>query len=202
MFYLMATLQPTPTPTPQSNPLAPDGGELIIGAVAFLVVFAVLARVLLPRIAKTLEERAGAIEGGQRRAEDAQAEAARVLEQYQAELAGARREAARQREAAREQGARIVAENRDQAQADAGQIIQAAHAQIEAERQQALATLRNEVGDIAVELASRVVGEQLQDTAAQRGIVERFLTEVESTSSEAAGAETARVPDMSPNRHQ
>jgi F-type H+-transporting ATPase subunit b len=192
MFYLMATLQPTPTPTPQSNPLAPDGGELIIGAVAFLIVFAVLARVLLPRIAKTLEERADAIEGGQRRAEDAQAEAARVLEQYQAELAEARREAARQREAAREQGARIVAENRDQAQAEAGQIIQTAHAQIEAERQQALATLRNEVGDIAVELAGRVIGEQLQDTAAQRGRVERFLTEVESKSSEAARAETTR----------
>src|SRR5579871_3924302 len=201
MFYLIATLQPTPTPTPQSNPLAPDGGELIIGAVAFLIVFAVLARVLLPRIGKTLEERADAIEGGQRRAEDAQAEAARVLEHYQAELAGARREAARQREPAREQGARIVAENRDQAQAEARQIIQTAHAQIEAERQQALATLRNEVGDIAVELASRVVGEQLQDTAAQRGTVERFLTEVESKSSEAAGAETARVSDMSPNRH-
>ena len=191
MFYLMATLQPTPTPTPQSNPLAPDGGELIIGAVAFLIVFAVLARVLLPRIAKTLEERADAIEGGQRRAEDAQAEAARVLEQYQAELAEARREAARQREAAREQGARIVAENRDQAQAEAGQIIQTAHAQIEAERQQALATLRNEVGDIAVELAGRVIGEQLQDMAAQRGTVERFLAEMESESSEAARAETS-----------
>jgi F-type H+-transporting ATPase subunit b len=192
MFYLMATLQPTPTPTPQSNPLAPDGGELIIGAVAFLIVFAVLARVLLPRIAKTLEERADAIEGGQRRAEDAQAEAARVLEQYQAELAGARREAARQREAAREQGARIVAENRDEAQAEARQIIQTAHAQIEAERQQVLATLRNEVGDIAVELASRVVGEQLQDTAVQRGTVERFLAEAESKSREAAGAEATR----------
>jgi len=196
MFYLMVTLHPTPTP------LAPDGRELIIGAVAFLIVFAVLARVLLPRIAKTLEARADAIEGGQRRAEDAQAEAARVLEQYQAELAEARHEAARQREAAREQGARILAENRDKAQADARQIIQTAHAQIEAERQQALAALRNEVGDIAVELASRVVGEQLQDTDAQRGTVERFLTEVESRSSEAAGAETARVPDMSPNRHQ
>jgi F-type H+-transporting ATPase subunit b len=190
MFYLMATLQPTPAPTPQSSPLAPDGGELIIGAVAFLIVFAVLAGVLLPRIAKTLEERADAIEGGQRRAGDAHAEAARVLEQYQAELAGARREAARQREAAREQGARIVAENRDQAQAEARQLIQTAHAQIEAERQQALATLRNEVGDIAVELASRVVGEQLQDTAAQRGTVDRFLAEVENKSSAAAGAET------------
>ena len=64
MFYLMATLQPTPTPTPQPNPLTPDPRELIIGAIAFLIVFAVLARVLLPRIAKTPEERADAIEGG------------------------------------------------------------------------------------------------------------------------------------------
>jgi F-type H+-transporting ATPase subunit b len=115
-----------------------------------------------------------------------------MLEQYQAELAEARREAARQREAAREQGARIVAENRDQAHAEVRQIIQTAHAQIEAGRQQARAALRDEVGDIAVELASRVAGEQLQDTAAQRGTVERFLAEAENKSSEAAEAETTR----------
>ena len=64
----------------QQNPLIPDLAELIIGAIAFVIVFAILYRVLLPRIATTLEERTDAIEGGLKRAEDAQAEANRVLE--------------------------------------------------------------------------------------------------------------------------
>ena len=102
-----------------SNPLVPDLPELIIGTIAFLIVFAVLGKVLMPRIRKTLEERTDAIEGGLKRAEDAQAEAGRVLEQYRAQLADARHEAARLREEAREQGAQIIAEMREQARAEA-----------------------------------------------------------------------------------
>ena len=72
--------------------------------------FGVLAKILMPRIQRTLEERTDAIEGGLKRAEDAQADAARLLEQYRAQLAEARHEAARLREEAREQGAQIKAE--------------------------------------------------------------------------------------------
>ena len=66
---------------PPANPLIPEWPELIIGFVAFLIVFAVLGKVLLPRIQKTLAERADAIEGGLHRAEEAQAEANEVLQQ-------------------------------------------------------------------------------------------------------------------------
>src|SRR5215467_7229506 len=81
--HMLFAAAPTPTPTPAPTPLAPDGYELVIGAVAFLIVFAVLARVLIPRINGILEERTKAIDGGLKQAEDAQAEAARVLEEYQ-----------------------------------------------------------------------------------------------------------------------
>ena len=65
-----------PTPLAASpNPLIPHWPELIIGAIAFLIVFALLAKVLMPRISKTLAERTDAIEGGLKRAEEAQAEA-------------------------------------------------------------------------------------------------------------------------------
>src|ERR1700680_3470893 len=102
---------------PQSGaqtPLVPALTELIIGAISFFTVFGALAKVLLPRIQKTLEERTEKIEGGIQRAEEAQAQANRLLEQYKEQLAEARHEAARLREEAREEGARIIAEMREQ----------------------------------------------------------------------------------------
>jgi F-type H+-transporting ATPase subunit b len=162
-----------------SNPLVPHPYELVVGIFSFLVVVVVVGRMLVPRIQTTLEERTEAIEGGLKRAEDAQAEAQQTLEQYRAQLAEARHEAARLREEAREQGAQIVAEMREQAQVEARRIVDAAHGQIESERQQALTRLRAEVGTLAVELASRVVGESLEDEARQRRTVDRFLEEFE-----------------------
>ena len=170
---------PTPTPTAAPNPLAPDGFELVIGAVAFLIVFAVLAMVLIPRISSILEERTKAIDGGLKQAEDAQAEAARVLEEYQAELAQARHEAAQIRQQAVEQGAQFISEMQLQGAAEAQRLVDAARADIQDERERALASLRGDVGDFAVELASRVVGEPLDKEARQRRIVERFLADLE-----------------------
>src|SRR5690606_35939535 len=93
-----------------------------------------------------------------------------------------RHEAARLREEAREQGAQIKAEIREEAQAEARRLIEAAHAQIEADRQQAFAQLRTEIGRLSVELASRIVGESLEDEARRRRTVDRFLEELENTS--------------------
>lgn len=162
-----------------TNPLIPSTTELILGAIAFFVVFGALGKVLLPRLQQTLQERTEAIEGGLQRAEEAQREAQRTLEQYRAQLAEARREAARLREKAQEEGAQIIAEMREQASAERERLIQAAHAQIEADRTQALQSLKAEVGALAVELASRVVGESLEEEARQRRLVERFLAELE-----------------------
>jgi F-type H+-transporting ATPase subunit b len=161
------------------NPLVPTWTELIIGTICFILVFGVLGKVLMPRIQQTLAERTDQIEGGLARAEEAQAEAQGLLEQYRQQLSEARHEAARLREEAREQGAQIIAEMREQAQAEARRITESAQAQIEAERQQALIALRSEVGMLATELASRIVGESLTDEVRQGRLVDRFLDEVE-----------------------
>jgi F-type H+-transporting ATPase subunit b len=174
------------------NPLVPNTVELITGLIGFFIIFGVLAKILLPRLQKTLAERTDAIEGGLKRAEDAQAQAARVLEQYRAQLAEARHEAARLREEAREQGAQIIAEMREQGQAESARLIAAAQAQITADRQQAVVSLRAEIGALSVELASRVVGESLEDEARQRRIVDRFLAQLEEQSGNSAEAEAAR----------
>jgi F-type H+-transporting ATPase subunit b len=170
------------------GPLAPDLTELIIGSIAFLVVFGMLYKVLMPRIAKTLQERTEAIDGGLKRADEAQAEANRTLKEYREQLAEARHEASRLREEAKEQGVEIKAELRAEGESERQRIVDAAHAQIDADRQQALTSLRAEVGALAVELASRIVGESLADEARQRRTVDRFLEQLEEQSGSATGA--------------
>ena len=175
---------------PPANPLIPEWPELIIGAVAFLIVFAVLGKVLLPRIQKTLAERGDAIEGVLHRAEEAQAEANEVLQRYREQLAEARQEASRLREQAQEQGAQIIADMREVAQTEARRIIDAAHAQIDSERLLALQALRTDVGAMAVDLAGRVVGESLEDVARQHRIVERFIEDLEQPHADEARTAT------------
>jgi F-type H+-transporting ATPase subunit b len=166
------------------DPLIPTGAELIIGAICFIVVFGVLGKMLMPRIQQTLADRTEQIEGGLEKSKEAQEEATALLEEYRQQLAEARHEAARLREEAREQGAQIIAEMREQAQEEARRVTDAAQAQIEAERQQALISLRAEVGTLATELASRIVGESLADEARQRRMVDRFLGELEQVPSQ------------------
>jgi len=168
--------------TASTNPLLPSWPEFIIGTILFVLVFGALAKFLLPRAQQMLSERTELIEGGLARSEEAQAEAKQLLDQYQQQLAEARHEAARLREEAREQGAQIIAEMREQAQAEARRITEAAQAQIQAERQQALTALRTEVGTLATDLASRIVGESLTDEARQSRMVDRFLDELEVSS--------------------
>jgi F-type H+-transporting ATPase subunit b len=175
---------------PPANPLIPEWPELIIGFVAFLIVFAVLGKVLLPRIQKTLAARTDAIEGGLHRAEEAQAEAQEVLQRYREQLAEARQEASRLREQAQEQGAQIIADMREVAQTEARRIIDAAHAQIDSERLLALQALRTDVGAMAVDLAGRVVGESLEDVARQHRIVERFIEDLEQPHADEARTTT------------
>jgi F-type H+-transporting ATPase subunit b len=160
-------------------PIVPHPAELIIGLIAFGVLFWVVKSKVVPRFEEAFATRQQAIEGGIARAEETQAQAQEALEQYRAQLAEARKEAARIREEAREQGAAIVAEMREQAQSEARRITESARAQIANDRQQALQQLRAQMGTLAVDLAGRIVGESLEDDARQRGTVERFLAELE-----------------------
>nr|WP_037917387.1 F0F1 ATP synthase subunit B [Actinacidiphila yeochonensis] len=171
------------------NPLIPDTAELVVGLLCFFIVFGLLGKKLLPNIQKTLAERHDAIEGGLERAEKAQAEANRTLEEYKAQLAEARHEAARITEQAREQGAQIITEMREEGQRQRDAIVTAGHAQIEADRRQVTTALRQEVGRLATDLAGRVVGESLQDSARQSRVIDRFLDGLEDS---AASAEAAR----------
>ena len=163
------------------NPLIPHTAELIVGAIAFTLLFLTLRKFVVPMFEKAYTDRTNAIQGGMERAEKAQLEAQRALVQYNEQLSKAREEAQTLREEARVQGAAIIEDLRAKAQDEAARITATAHASIEAERQQAVTSLRNEVGALAVELASKIVGEALDDQARQSRIVDRFLEDLEKS---------------------
>ncbi|MCP2180769.1 F-type H+-transporting ATPase subunit b [Prauserella alba] len=171
----------------EPSPVLPHVGEMILGLVAFLILVWVLWKYAVPRFEKLYEERAAKIEGGIEKAEKAQAEAEQALEQYKAQLAEARSEAAKIRDDARLEAETIKAELRTEAEQEASRIVAQGEAQLQQQRAQLVAELRADLGRNSVALASRIVGESLEDEARRRGTVDRFLAELDA-GADGAGA--------------
>jgi F-type H+-transporting ATPase subunit b len=172
------------------NPLFPALPEMIAAVVFALLLTVVIGRYVVPRFEATYAERTAAIQGGLEKAEQAQEAAEAALQQYNAQLAEARTEAAKIREDAKTQGAQILAELREQAQAESARIKATAEAQLVAERTQVMTQLRSEIGGLAVTLASRIVGESLTDDDRARRTVDRFLADLEDSGEPAAAGKT------------
>ena len=163
------------------NPLIPAWYDIIWSSVCFIVILVIFWKVALPRMKKLLDERSAAIEGNIAKADEAQRKAEAALEEYTAKLAEARGEAGTIRDNARAEGAKIVAEAREAAQVEAARVTANAQAQIEAERQSTLVSLRSEVGTLALDLAGGVIGETLSDDKKAQAVVDRFLAELEES---------------------
>ncbi|HZU57043.1 MAG TPA: F0F1 ATP synthase subunit B [Actinocrinis sp.] len=171
------------------NPVLPDGPELILGIIAFAIVFFFLYAKALPGIKKLLEERTEAIEGGLLKAEAAQAEAERIKADFTARLAESRHEAAEVRAKAQAEGAALVDKAREEANRQRESIVAAGHAQLAADRNSAVAVLKADLGKLAVELADKIVGERAADATLQERIIDRFLDELDGR----LGVEGARA---------
>jgi F-type H+-transporting ATPase subunit b len=162
----------------EHNPIIPIWQEIVLGTIAFGVLCFVLMKFVFPMMEKTFAARVDAIEGGIKRAEAAQAEANQLLEQYKAQLAEARTEAARIRDEARADAEGIRQDVLGKAREESERIIAAGNQQLAAQRESIVRELRAEVGTLAVDLAGRIVGESLADEARNRGTVERFINEL------------------------
>jgi F-type H+-transporting ATPase subunit b len=162
------------------SPILPIWQEIAVGGVAFIVLCVVLMKFVFPRMEATFRARVEAIEGGIKRAEERQAEANALFEQYKTQLAESRAEAARIREEARGAAEGIRVEVLAKAREESDRIIAAGREQLTAERQTIVRELRTEIGSLAVDLAGRIVGESLADEARQRGTVERFLSDLDA----------------------
>src|SRR5918911_4708934 len=169
------------------NPLLPPLSEIIIGTITFAILLFVLVKFVFPQLEKTFVARREAIEGGIERAEAMQVEAKAALDQYRAQLAEARTEAAQIRDAARAEGQQILEELRVQAQEESSRILARGEEQLAAQRQQVVHELRGQIGTLAVELAGRVVGESLAEEARRRGTVDRFLDQLDAMTARSDG---------------
>jgi F-type H+-transporting ATPase subunit b len=164
----------------------PPWDEVVISLVCLAVIALAVWRYGVPKYLKVLDERAAAIEGGIARAKDAESEIARVRAGLDAEKEAARVEAARLREEAKADAAAILAEAKAKATDDAQRIQEAAQRQIASERRSAEVSLRSDLGELATELAEKIVGEALKDSALAGRVIDRFLADLEERT-EASG---------------
>ena len=162
-----------------SNFLVPNA-TFLVELAAFALLMFLLARYVIPPINRAMTARQEAIRSEFAELDEAKSEAVAAEEEFKSQIADARHEAARIREEAREQGAAIIAEMREQAQSEAARIVEHAHAQVEADRKAAVASLRTEVGTLATTLAGRIVGESLEDDERSARVVDRFLADLET----------------------
>ncbi|MEE1617089.1 F0F1 ATP synthase subunit B [Brachybacterium sp. J144] len=156
--------------------------EEIFWSALFLLIFAIVfMKFVLPRMNAVLDERAEKIEGGIRHAEKIQEQADSLRSEQEKELAAARQEAAAIREKARQDGQAIVDDAKARAEAESDRVLTAGRQQLHAERIAASTQLRGEVGSLASDLASKIVGESLSDDERSRRVIDRFLDDLEST---------------------
>ncbi|MEY4991006.1 MAG: hypothetical protein RIS08_1232 [Actinomycetota bacterium] len=162
------------------NPLLPAIYDITWSSVVFVVLLTFFWFKVLPGFKKMLDERAKAIEGRLADAEAAQKAAEERTAAVEAEQEKLRAESSTIREEARAEGAAILAEMKAQASAESERLAQIAKSALDAERESAMNALRNEVGGLAIELASRIVAVKLQDDAIANKVVDDFIKELEA----------------------
>jgi F-type H+-transporting ATPase subunit b len=164
----------------EHNPILPEIPELIWGSLAFVIVFAVLWKWAFPQINTLLAARAEKIQGQMEEAESTKTEADRVLAEYREQLATAREEANRIIEEARATAEQMRKDLNAKAEREAQGVVDRANDEIRAERDRVFAELKAQVGDIAVELAGRVVGQTL-DTQTHERLIDDYIEQVART---------------------
>lgn len=163
----------------EAKHLYPEPAELIVGLIAFFVLFFFTWKWVVPRFNQVLEERRQKIQGEMEQAENTRKEADRQLEEHRAKLAGAREESNGIIEEARATAEQLRRDMQSKAEQEAQAIVARAQDEIRAERDRAFQELSTQVGSIAVELAERVVGQSLDEKAHQR-LIDEFIAEVAS----------------------
>ncbi|HET9292479.1 MAG TPA: F0F1 ATP synthase subunit B [Actinomycetes bacterium] len=188
-MHLAYLLAQEAEPAHEPNPILPAANELIWGTIAFFILLFVMYRTVWPSVDKAFKDRRANIEGKLEQAEKDREEAEQLLEQYRRRLREAEDETQRILEEARTNAERVRRELLAKADADAGRELDRARQAIRGERDQAIRQLRNEVGTLAVELATRVVGDSL-DRDRQLRLVDEYIDELGNQAQ--AGALTSR----------
>lgn len=157
--------------------LIPKLSEFVPALIAFLIIWAILAKFAWPAISGMLDKRAETIKDSLANAEAARIEAEQLLKEYKAQIAEARRESAEILAEAKRTGELVRADITAKAQAEADDIVAKARVAIESEKKQALAELQSSVADLSVSVAGKLIGQDLTDDD-HRKLIEKYISEV------------------------
>ena len=161
----------------EASDLYPHWEELLVGALAFGILFFFMWKWVFPRIGTLLDERRQKIQGDLEKAEATRSDADQLLADYRRQLAEARGEADRIIDEARRTAEQVRADLQAKAEQEAQASVARAQDEIRAERDRVFQELRGQVGEIAVELARRVVGQSL-DTSAHERLIDEYIDQV------------------------
>ena len=156
--------------------LSPDLGLLFWMFLAFLIVFALVAKYGFPVIIKMVEDRKNYIDESLKKAREANEKLANIKAESEEILRQAsERQALKEAMATRDS---IVKEARDKAREEGQKLLEEAKAQIAVEKENALRDIRNTVADVSVQIAEKVVRRQLDKDTEDEQYIERLLNEV------------------------
>jgi len=163
----------------EAERLYPKLPELIVGLIAFAIVFFAIVKFVMPQLRKVLAERESQIQGNLEKADEAKRTAETELAEYRAQVAGAREEADRIIEEGRKTAEQLRRDIQAKAEEEAEATVVRAQEEIRAERDRAFEDLRAQVGEIAVLLAGKVVEKEL-DPAAHERLIDEYIDQVAS----------------------
>lgn len=160
------------------NLLTPDLGLFFWTLLAFLAVFFILKKFAWKPILKTLGEREKGIADSIAAAERVKGEMAQMQADNEKQLQLAREERAAMMKEAKETKDRIINEAKEQAKTEAGKIITDAQQQIQQQKMAAMTEVKNEIGKLAVEVAEKILRQQLSTAEAQNGYAQLLAEDI------------------------
>ena len=158
--------------------LTPDIGLLFWMMLAFLVVFFILAKYGFPAITNMVDERNKFIDESLRKAHEAQERLANIEKEADAILQDAREKQAQLLKEATETRDAIVGKAQEKAREEGARLLSEAKAEIEAEKQNAIRGIRAQVAELSVQIAEKVLRQNLSSDANQMNLIDRLLDEV------------------------
>ena len=157
----------------------PHLSELILGAIAFGILFFFMWKWAVPRLNMALETRRQKIQGDLEKAEQSKTEAEKLLEDYRTQLSGAREEANRVIDEARKTAEKLRRDMEAKAEKEYQAIVGRAQQEIRAERDRVFEELKAQVGELSVAIAGKVVGRSLdKDKDLHTKLVDDYIKEL------------------------
>ena len=158
----------------------PEVYDIVWSLIILVIVAVFFYKFFMPKFNAIFDERAAKIEGNIAKAEQAKKDADEAKAKYEAQLSTARVDAAKIRDDARAEASHIISDARSRAESDAAQITASAQRSIESQQQQAIVSLKGEVGALATALAGTILGAKLEDNDVQSSMIDSMIDDLDA----------------------